>query len=83
MKFKFVKGCISKKAKPRTASPVKVERTYVSPKSSESSHKTLQGAQTTTKISNASKSYSSHAYIDKVVAAKNHGPKQVWIPKKT
>ena len=33
-----------------TASHVKVERTSVSPKSSESSHKTSQGAQTATKI---------------------------------
>ena len=83
MKTKFVKGCISKNAKTRTASPVKVERTSVSPKSSESSHKTSQGAQTAAKITNASKSYSSHAYIDKVDSAKNHGPKQVWVPKKT
>ena len=83
MKTKFVKGCTSKNAKPRTASPVKDERTFVSPKSIESSHKTSQGAQTTTKIPNASKSYSSHAYIDKVVVAKNYGPKLVWVPKKT
>ena len=66
MKTKFVKGCISKKAKSRTVSPIKVEKTIVSPKSSEFSHKTSQVAQTTTKIRNASKSYSSHAYIDKL-----------------
>ena len=82
MKNKFVKGCISKNAKSRTVSPVKVERTFVSPKSSEFSHKTSQGAQTTTKIANASKSYSSYTYIDKATTAKIHEPKQVWVPKK-
>ena len=75
MKTKFVKGCISKNVKPRTASPIKDERTSVSPKSSESPHNTLQGAQTSAKITNAPKAYSSHTYINKVAAAKNHGPK--------
>ena len=83
MKTKFVKGCISKKTKPRTASPIKAERTYVSPKSSESSHKTSKGAHTSTKIPDISKSYSSHAYVDKSTIAKHFGPKQVWVPKKT
>ena len=66
MKTKFFKGCISKKEKPRTASAVKVERTSVSPKSSEPSHKTSKGAHKITKIPDAYKSYSSHAYIDKL-----------------
>ena len=83
MKTKFVKGCISKKAKPKTASPIKAERTSVSPKSSESTHKTSKGAWTSAKIPDASKSYSSYAYVDKTSTAKHHGPKQVWVAKKT
>ena len=82
-KRKFIEVCISKKVKPRTASPVKVERAYVSPKSSDSSHKTSQGAQIVDNLSNASKTYSSHAYVKTIVVAKNHEPKQIWVPKKT
>ena len=55
----------------------------MSPKSSESSHKTSKGAHIAAKIPNASKSYSSYAYVDKTATAKHHGPKQVWVPKKT
>ena len=61
MKTKFIEGCISKNAKPRTASPFKVERTSVSPKSSDSFHKTSKSAHTPVKLTNAPKTYSSHA----------------------
>ena len=59
MKTKFVKGCISKNAKTKTASHVKDVRTYVSPKSSESLHKTSQSTHTTVKITNTPKAFSS------------------------
>ena len=55
----------------------------MSPKSSDSSHYTSKGAHTTTKIPDASKFYSSYAYVDKTATAKHHGPKQVWVPKNT
>ena len=79
-----MKDALVRKINQRTASPVKVERNYVSPKSSDTSHKTSQSAHTAVKLTNASKTYSSHAYIKTTnVTAKNHGPKQVWVPKKT
>ena len=53
MKSKFVEGCISKKGKSRAASPLKAEKTSLSPKSSEKSHKTSKGAKTTDKHTNA------------------------------
>ena len=83
MKIKFVEGCISKKGKYRAASPLKDEKTSLSPKSSEKSHKTSKGAKTADKHTNALKIHSSHTTASLNVAAKNHGPKQIWVPKKT
>ena len=83
MKNKFVEGCISKKGKSRATSPLKAEKTSLSPKSSEKSHKTSKGAKIADKHTNAPKTPSSHTTASLNAAAKNYGPKQVWVPKKT
>ena len=83
MKSKFVKGCISKRGKSRAASPLKAEKTSLSPKSSKKSHKTSKSAKIVDKHTNAPKTPSSHTTASLNAAAKNNGPKQVWVPNKT
>ena len=82
MKIIFVEGCIIKKGKYRVVSPLKVEMTSFSPKSSKKSQKTLKGAKIVDKHTNALKTPSLHTTASLNTANKKHGPKQVWVPKK-
>ena len=61
----------------------KIENTSLSPNSSEKYHKTSKGAKIAEKHTNAPKTLSSHTNAILNTTTKNHGPKQVWVPKKT
>ena len=83
IKSKYFEGCISKKEKSRAASPLKAEKTSLSPKSNEKSHMTSKGAKIADEYTNALKTPSSHTIASLNAAVKNHGTKKNWVLKKT
>ena len=83
MKNKFIEGCISKKTKSRSTSPFKVNKTHLSPKSSENSHKTSKGAKHTDKHTNAPKNHAIHKSVKQNIVTKLMDTNKFGYPKKT